>query len=133
MDVALCVIDRHRQILRFAGAHRPLLMQQEGRWLLVQGAPAGLGGAPWLEEVKTFTTHTFSYRPGDLVYLYTDGYPDQFGEGGKRYTHRRFRQQLAVWASLPMAQQRERLIEELRTWMGDTPPTDDITVLGLRL
>jgi len=133
MDVALCVIDRTRQIVRFAGAHRPLLLQQEGRWLLIPGAPAGLGGASWLEEVKTFTTHTFSYRPGDLLYLYTDGYLDQFGEGGKRYTHRRFRQQLALWASLPMAQQRERLLEELRTWMGDTPPTDDITVLGLRL
>lgn len=133
MDVALCVIDSRRQIVRFAGAHRPLLMQQEGRWLLVAGAPTGLGGALWLEEVKTFTTHTFSYRPGDLLYLYTDGYPDQFGGGGKRYTHRRFRQQLAVWASLPMQQQRERLLEELRAWMGDTPPTDDITVLGLRL
>lgn len=134
MDVALCVIDPERRLLRFAGAHRPLLLYQNAQWSLVSGAPTGLGGALWLDEIKAFTTHTFFYRPGDQVYLYTDGYLDQFGQGGqRRYSHRRFREFLATWAHLPMVEQHRLLIEELRSWMGDTPPTDDITVLGIRL
>ncbi|MCS7297408.1 MAG: PAS domain S-box protein [Bacteroidia bacterium] len=134
MDVALCSIDPQRRLLRFAGAHRPLLLYQSGRWSLVPGAPTGLGGALWLDEVKSFTTHAFSYQSGDAVYLYTDGYLDQFSaDGQRRFSHRRFRELLMTWVHLPMAEQHQKLLEELRGWMGDKPPTDDITVLGLRL
>ncbi|MCS7153160.1 MAG: PAS domain S-box protein [Bacteroidia bacterium] len=134
MEMVLCVIDPHRRIVRFAGAHRPLLIHQQGRWNLLSGAPTGLGGAPWLDKVKNFVTHTFSYQPGDALYLYTDGYADQFSaDGYKRYTHRRFREFLAMWGHLPMADQHQKLLEELRGWMGENSPTDDITVMGLRL
>ncbi|MCS7189496.1 MAG: PAS domain S-box protein, partial [Bacteroidia bacterium] len=135
MDIALCIIEPHKRLLRFAGAHRPLLLYQNARWHLIPGAPAGLGGALWLDEVKRFHTHTFSYQPNDQLYLYTDGYLDQFGGGGtqKRYSHKRFREFLATWGHLPMIEQKKRLTEELRAWMGDLPLTDDVTVLGIRL
>ncbi|MCX7606571.1 MAG: PAS domain S-box protein [Bacteroidia bacterium] len=134
MDIALCVIEPTRRILRFAGAHRPLLLYQNARWSLISGAPTGLGGALWLDEVKSFVTHTFSYTAGDQLYLYTDGYLDQFDrEWQKRYSHRRFREFLATWGHLPMAEQRRLLLEELLKWRGETPLTDDITVLGIRL
>lgn len=134
MDIAICSIDPQRQILRFAGAHRPLFLFQDGRWQLIPGTAAGLGGAPWLDKVKLFTTHTFSYQHGDLVYLYTDGFADQFSADGKRrYTHRRLRQLLMTWSHLPMADQHKKLSEALSEWMGENSPTDDITVIGLRL
>ncbi|MCX8113122.1 MAG: PAS domain S-box protein [Bacteroidia bacterium] len=134
MDMVLCSIDPQRRIVRFAGAHRPLLVYQQGRWNLLPGMPTGLGGAPWLDKVKSFSTHTFSYQSGDALYLYTDGFSDQFSaDGQRRYTHRRFRQLLMTWAHLPMAEQHKKLLEELSGWMGENPPTDDITVVGLRL
>ncbi len=134
MDVALCVIDPERRIVRFAGAHRPLLLYQNATWTLVSGTPTGLGGALWLDEVKRFVTHTFSYQPGDQLYLYTDGYLDQFGYAAQgRYTHKRFREFLATWGHLPMAEQHRMLVEELKLWMGSNALTDDVTVLGIRL
>lgn len=134
MDIVLCSIDPQRRIVRFAGAHRPLFVYRQGRWELLPGTAAGLGGAPWLDKVKNFTTHTFSYQEGDALYLYTDGYPDQFSaDGQQRYSHRRFRQFLMTWAHLPMSEQYNKLLEELSGWMGESSPTDDITVVGLRL
>ncbi|MEN3041609.1 MAG: PAS domain S-box protein [Bacteroidia bacterium] len=134
MDAVICSIDPERQIVRFAGAHRPLFVRLQGRWSLLSGAPTGLGGAPWLDKVKTFTTHTFSYQSGDLLYLYTDGFIDQFdATGQRRYSHRRFREFLTTWAHLPMPEQKSKLLEELSGWMGENSPTDDITVVGVRL
>ncbi|MCX7980326.1 MAG: PAS domain S-box protein [Bacteroidia bacterium] len=134
MDVALCVIEPERRLLRFAGAHRPLLLYQNATWSLVAGAPAGLGGAAWLGEVKQFTTHTFSYQPGDQIYLYSDGFLDQFDqEGTRRYSHRRFREFVATWGHLPMKEQAHLLVEELNAWKGASPLTDDVTVVGIRL
>lgn len=79
-------------------------------------------------------THTFSYQPGDQLYLYTDGYLDQFGYTAQgRYTHKRFREFLATWGHLPMAEQHRMLVEELKLWMGSNALTDDVTVLGIRL
>ncbi|MCS6896289.1 MAG: PAS domain S-box protein [Bacteroidia bacterium] len=134
MDLVICSIDPERRIVRFAGAHRPLFVCQQGRWNLLSGAPTGLGGALWLDKLKNFTTHTFSYQSGDLLYLYTDGYIDQFDTTGqRRYSHRRFREFIATWAHLPMREQHTKLLEELSGWMGENSPTDDITVVGLRL
>jgi len=134
MDVALCVFEPERQVFHFAGAHRPLWFYHGGRWQLVSGAPAGLGGAAWLEPHKVFTTHTFTYNPGDLVYLYSDGYSDQFGEeSGRRLGHRRFRELIMDYAFLPMSHQKELLESFLRQYQGSLPQTDDITIMGLRL
>jgi len=134
MDMALCVFEPERRVFHFSGAHRPLWFYHGGRWQLISGTPAGLGGAAWLEPLKVFTTHTFAYEPGDMVYLYTDGYSDQFGqETGRRLGHRRFRELIMDYAFLPMAQQKELLEIFLRQYQGSLPQTDDITVMGLRL
>jgi serine phosphatase RsbU (regulator of sigma subunit) len=69
-----------------------------------------------------------------MVYLYTDGYSDQFGqETGRRLGHRRFRELIMDYAFLPMVQQKELLEIFLRQYQGSLPQTDDITVMGLRL
>ncbi len=134
MDVALCVFEPGRRIFHFAGAHRPLWYYHAGRWQLIAGSPAGLGGAAWLEPHKVFTTHTLSYEPGDLVYLYTDGYLDQFGEKTqRRLGHRQLRELIMDYATLPMAQQKELLERFLRQYQGNLSQTDDVTVMGLRL
>ncbi len=74
---------------------------------------------PGSEPHKVFTTHTFTYGPGDLVYLYSDGYLDQFGEEtGRRLGHRRFRELIMDYAFLPMAQQKELLESFLRQVSG---------------
>ncbi len=134
MDVALCVFEPERRVFHFAGAHRPLWYYHSGRWQLISGSPAGLGGASWLEPHKVFTTHSFAYEKGDLIYLYTDGYLDQFGEATKRRLgHRRFRDLIVEYAALPMADQKELLAHFLRAYQGAISQTDDITVLGIRL
>lgn len=134
MDVALCMFEPERRVFHFAGAHRPLWFYHGGRWQLISGSPAGLGGAAWLEPHKVFTTHTLTYELGDLVYLYSDGYLDQFGEEtGRRLGHRHFRELIMDYAFLPMARQKELLESFLRQHQGSLPQTDDITLMGLRL
>ncbi|MCS6790425.1 MAG: PAS domain S-box protein [Bacteroidia bacterium] len=134
MEVALCMIDTEKKVLLFSGAHRPLLFHQGGQWHFIPGGPAGLGGASWLDEMKTFYNHVFSYQPGDVFYLYTDGFADQLSsQHQRRYSHRRLREFLMNTAQLPMSQQHTLLLQELRGWMGENSATDDITVLGVRL
>ncbi len=134
MDVALCVLEPERRFLHFAGAHRPLFFYHEGRWQFIAGSPAGLGGSSWIDPHKVFATTTFYYSPGDSLYLYSDGYLDQFGaDSARRLGHRRFRELLMDIVGLPMSQQKEFLETYLHRFRGDLAQTDDITVLGIRL
>jgi serine phosphatase RsbU (regulator of sigma subunit) len=71
---------------------------------------------------------------GDMIYLFTDGYPDQFGGADDRkLSHRRFRELLMSIHHLTMDEQKKVLEEQLQVWMGDGRQTDDICVIGIRI
>ncbi|MBD0258777.1 MAG: tetratricopeptide repeat protein [Cytophagales bacterium] len=131
MDVALCVIDHRQRTLQFAGAKRPLYFFRDGACREVKGDIFPIGGGTHYKHGKTFQSHTLPLAAGDRFYLFSDGFPDQFGgESDTKFMTKRFRQLLTELHPLPPADQQEGLESELAAWQGNHPQTDDILVVG---
>lgn len=131
MDMALCVIDKKKKELKFAGAFRPLYLLRDNKIEEIKGDRFSIGSHDDLKDVKEITKRTFALEEYDMVYLFTDGYADQFGgPEGKKYKYRRFRHLLLTIYKLPVEQQQYYLRKSIEDWMGDKEQIDDILILG---
>lgn len=91
--------------------------------------PVGFG-----EKKQNFGLHEIIYQKGDMLYLYTDGFADQFGgERAKKYKYKQLNQLLASISDLPMEEQKIRLEKEFYRWKGDLEQVDDVCVIGIKL
>ena len=131
MDVALCRIDRKKHELLFAGAFRPLYWMHDGQLSVINGDRKPVGGSQHGDH-RTFTVHRVAYHEGDRIYLFSDGYVDQFGgPERKRFMSARFNQMLAENQHLPMAMQADLLERAFLDWKGGNEQVDDVCVLGI--
>ena len=133
MDMALCVFDLDAKKLEFAGANNPMVMIRNDEVTVYKGDryPIGVyeGGVP-----KPFSNNKIDIIDGDCIYMFSDGYPDQFGgPDNKKFMFRRFQELLLEVHSLPMSQQKEALNRKLSEWKGDNEQIDDILVIGIRV
>ena len=81
-----------------------------------------------------FTTHTFSLKKGDTLYLFTDGYADQFGgEKGKKFKYKPLKEMLLKNSKNSPLQQKEKLENTLEYWKGNLEQVDDVCIIGIRL
>ncbi len=131
MDISFCTLDKKSKVLEFAGAFHTLYLVRENTLLEYKGdhVSVGLG-----EEEKTeqFTKYLIELQEEDCIYLFSDGYPDQFGGlNGKKFMYRRFRHLLLSIHNLPMKQQRQILYDTLLSWRGDREQVDDILIIGV--
>ncbi|MCU0409284.1 MAG: serine/threonine-protein phosphatase, partial [Bacteroidales bacterium] len=134
MDIAFCVFDRKKYELTYAGVKIPLWIISGGELAEYQPAnqPEGCGE----NGDCNFECRVIAVKPGDTVYLFSDGYADQFGgKKHKRYSYTRFREKLRVIAGLPLPEQSDILFDEIENWReeNDEDQTDDILVTGIRL
>ena len=84
--------------------------------------------------MHNFTTQEITIKKGDYIYLFSDGYIDQFGgEKGRKFMSKKFKQTLLENADKPMQQQRENLNIKLKNWQGKYDQIDDILVLGVKI
>jgi serine phosphatase RsbU (regulator of sigma subunit) len=91
--------------------------------------PVGIGAI----DGRDFTRHEMEIREGDVIYLYSDGYEDQFGgENNKKFSRHRFRELLLEIHELKMTEQKRALQISLEDWMNGHEQVDDITVMGIR-
>jgi len=132
MDVAFCVLDKNRNVLQFSGAFNPLIIFQGGefREFRADRMPIGIhyGGE------KPFTNHVINVNRGDTLYIFSDGYTDQFGgEEGVKFKMAKFRNLLREIYYRPMIEQRNILENEFMKWKGNSDQVDDITILGIRI
>jgi serine phosphatase RsbU (regulator of sigma subunit) len=132
MEIGLIQVDIKRHRLLFAGARRPLFWVHAGKGQEISGDRITIG-SPWEGEAPEFTLHTLEVSPGDMVYLFSDGFSDQLSPDNKRYQHRRLLELLEAIAPHPAHQQRLLIEAELARWMGTTRQTDDILIIGLRI
>ena len=132
MEIGLIQIDVKRHKLLYAGARRPLFWVHGGKGQEVPGDRLTIG-SPWEGEAPEFTLHSLEVAPGDMLYLFSDGYSDQLSPENKRYQHRRLLELLESIASHPASQQRLLIEAELARWMGNARQTDDILIIGLRV
>lgn len=131
MDIALCRIDRARNEILFAGAFRPLYWLHKGQLSIINGDRRPVGGAQHGYD-RQFTVHRLAYRPGDKIYLFSDGYVDQFGGPGQRkFMPARLAELLLTLQDRPMQQQGEAIERAFLDWKGALPQVDDVCMLGL--
>lgn len=134
MDIAFCLINPTQKYIEFAGVHRPLILFSEDNMTEIKGNKLSIGGNFMADKWKV-EKHYLTYKPNDTLYLFTDGYGDQFcgTEGPKKYTGKRLKQTLQMLQNQPFEEQFAILEIEHITWKNNLAQTDDILVVGLRL
>ncbi|MCK6648758.1 MAG: SpoIIE family protein phosphatase [Bacteroidia bacterium] len=140
MDIALCALNEDGTILEYAGANRPLWIFRKNKsgeesFEMIKANKFPIGGLEMENEVKrTFTNHNIPVEKGDLVYIFSDGYADQFGgERGKKFMVGNMQKLVADISDLPVKQQEERLLQNFMTWRGEHEQVDDVLVIGFRI
>lgn len=133
MDLAFVAVDMRQKKLYFTGATNPLIYIQEGKLHLIKGDRRHVGGKH-IREPKAFTCHEVSLDKPTWVYLYTDGFPDQFGgPQHQKFMAKRLREILHRIHELPFEEQHAELSRLLSEWMQDERQIDDILVMGVKL
>jgi serine phosphatase RsbU (regulator of sigma subunit) len=131
MDIALCRIDRHQREILFAGAFRPLYWLHQGQLTVINGDRQPIGGAHHAGD-RHFTCHRLAYTPGDRIYLFSDGYVDQFGGPERqRFMADRLHALISANHHLPMERQAALLEQAFLDWKGSEEQVDDVCLLGL--
>ncbi len=129
MDMTLMVVDRTAHTLEFAGAYNPLVMVRDGEISVAKVTRSPIGHYP---KSKPFVSQTIDMEPGDVYYMFSDGYASQFGGKERRkFTMKRFQKLLLDIHSRPMAEQKEILLAEFKKWKGREEQVDDVTIVGL--
>lgn len=133
MDIALCAYHPQTQHLKYAGACNPLWIIRKGELLEFSADKQPIIAWPG-QELKPFTQKEIQLFPGDCIYLFSDGYADQFGgPSGKKFKYENFKKTLLANAGLPMEKQKAVLNETIEKWRGSYEQIDDILVMGIRV
>jgi serine phosphatase RsbU (regulator of sigma subunit) len=133
MDIALCSFNRAEQLLKYAGANRPLYHIRNGVLDIMKPDKLPIGGFQHAGR-RVFTEHTLMLEQGSTFYLFTDGYPDQFGgDKNKKLMVAKFKELLQDIQALDMPSQKEHLENFISSWKGDNDQVDDILVIGIRV
>lgn len=131
MDVGVVIYNKETSEAYFAGAGRPAMIVHDGAIQSVKGDHMPIG-----RYVKTndFTRHKLDLQAGDIVYIYSDGCTDQVGGPQMRkITATKFKDYLLEISALDFPAQKENIENYIKTWRGDIPQTDDISLLAFRV
>ncbi|MGB0369451.1 MAG: SpoIIE family protein phosphatase [Flavobacteriales bacterium] len=132
MDISFCKINYKKMQIEFSGALNPVLIVRNGEQLLTKGDRISVGNLD--SDERSFTNHVIDLLPGDCVYIYSDGYADQFGgPAGKKMKTAVMRNHLVEVSKLPMADQHTALNKRLADWQGALNQVDDICVIGVKV
>jgi len=132
MDIAFCVFDSTTGILSYCGGGRPLVIIKQGEVIEYK---SGLNSVGYLEDFeKEFVSIDIPVEPGNQIYLFSDGYTDQFGgENIKKFNRKRFRTLLSSISEMNMEKQRKELELAFTNWKGCQEQIDDVCVIGVRI
>jgi len=129
MDIALCVLEGKK--LNYAGAYNPLWIIREGEIIETKANKQPIGKG---DDLSPYTNHSFDLLSGDIIYIFSDGYVDQFGgEKGKKFKAKAFRSLLLSIRDEPMERQKALLDETFENWRGNLDQIDDVCVIGVKI
>jgi serine phosphatase RsbU (regulator of sigma subunit) len=138
-DISLCIVDEASKLIRFRGIKRPLLIVRDNKLIEFKGDRVSVAN-PEVDKIlkQEPWDKVWPYKPGDMMYLFTDGFPDQFGgERNKKYKYKSFRKLIQLVSKKKMLVQRLYLESELLNWQNNYDElfdqTDDITIVGVKL
>ncbi len=132
MDIALCIIDPDKQKLQYSGAYNPMYLIRGEDFISLKAdrMPIGIH----IIEKGPFTNHEIDIQKGDIIYIFTDGYIDQFGgPNSRKFKLVPFQELLISIKDKSMSEQKEILEEEFFKWKGDHDQIDDILVMGIKI
>lgn len=131
MDIAVCSINQKSRIIQFSGANNPLILIRESEIHQFKGdrMPVAIS-----DRMMSFNNHTIELLPDDQVYIFSDGYIDQFGGAdNKKFMRKRLVNLLLDIKNEPMHRQKKILSERFDEWKGSHEQTDDVVMIGLKI
>ena len=132
MDIALCVIDMTKNRIQYSGAYNNLYLIRNDD-LMEYAADRMPIGIYDLND-KNFVSQNIPIMPGDIIYLYSDGYADQFGgPNRKKYKYPTLKNFLIKIHKLPLTEQKQKLEQEFNDWKGVNSQIDDVLLIGMKL
>lgn len=133
MDVSLIAIHKHSNEILFAGANNPIYIVTKGELKQIKGDKFPVG-AFVEDQIQKFTTKSIKVNKGDCIYLFSDGFADQFGgDNGKKYKYAPFQQKLISIADMDLSQQRLIMKEDFMKWKGLHEQVDDVLLVGIKI
>lgn len=131
MDISLCVLDKAQNTLQWAGANNPIWIIRNGEIQETKPDKQAIGK---IDNPHPFKTHNFKLEKEDLIYIFTDGFQDQFGgEKGKKFKLANFKKLITSIHNEKMKKQLEMINTSFEDWRGDQEQVDDICVIGIRI
>lgn len=129
MDIALCTIEGMK--LQYAGANNPLWVVRNGQIISFRADKRPIGK---FDFNLPYETHNVDLESGDVIYLFSDGYADQFGgDKGKKFKLKAFMALVERISAKSMEEQHQILETEFENWRGDIDQIDDICIMGIRV
>ena len=130
MDMTLCALNFKTLELQFSGAFNPLYIIRNGE--LIQHKADKFPVGMFIGEKQNFTNNVIQLQKGDMIYIFSDGYADQFGgPKGKKFMAGSFRALLASVSKLPIEEQKASLDKTIEDWRGNLEQVDDILIIGV--
>ncbi|HZY78858.1 MAG TPA: PAS domain S-box protein [Cyclobacteriaceae bacterium] len=132
MDIALCRINTKKNVVEYAGAHRPLLVMKGGVMEEVKGDRFPVGGGYAKNQVN-FRTTRVELKSGDSIYFSSDGFPDQFGgTEGRKLGSKKMRELVETLHNLPSTEAQKAFDNAWESWRGNHKQTDDVLLIAIK-
>jgi serine phosphatase RsbU (regulator of sigma subunit) len=133
MDISLIAIHKNEKVVEFAGAMSQMYLIKDDKITEIKGDRFSVSPINYL-NYGSFTNNVINVEEGDMIYLFSDGYVDQFGgPDEKKFKYRRFRHLLLNNYERPLNEQKDILKRVINTWRGALEQIDDILVIGVRI
>ncbi|OFX44206.1 MAG: hypothetical protein A2046_16915 [Bacteroidetes bacterium GWA2_30_7] len=143
MDISLCIIDVNNKYIQYSGANNSVYIVRSRQSAielqnvnsgLIELKPDKMPIGIYMGEEKGFISTEMFLPSKSMLYMFSDGYPDQFGgEKDKKFMYKRFKNLFIEINEMPMSEQHKILKNTIESWMGKTEQVDDILVIGIRL
>jgi serine phosphatase RsbU (regulator of sigma subunit) len=131
MDGSIISYDLHYKKLVYSGAYNPIYLMRDNEIIEFKGDKMPLS---FHLKMAGFSSHEIKTKPNDIIYLFTDGYNDQFGgQEVKKFRRSQFKEFLARHHRKPLKVQKQLLLDTYLNWRGKEEQVDDITIVGLKL
>jgi serine phosphatase RsbU (regulator of sigma subunit) len=132
MDISLCVIDITNNMIQYSGAYNNLYLIRDGNLIEYHAdrMPIGIFEKP----DKSYSVHKIKAEPGDMIYMFSDGYADQFGgPNNKKFRYASLKEIFIKVHQLPLQKQKQNLENRFNEWKGDSGQIDDVLIIGFRI
>src|SRR5690606_22225522 len=132
MDISISCFDLDKNVISYAGAFRPLIYIRDNELIEIKGSRNPIGGSAPVDF--DYELHEFEYQKGDVFYMFSDGFPDQFGgTKGKKFMNKQLKEVfMNIYGDSPSVQ-KDKLKNALEEWRGNNEQIDDVLVMCVKI